>query len=118
MLLGSLVNTKDNPESQTLRNQIVGAHVRAIIMSSSADGLSQREHGVTRPVLECVKLPHSLAHLSEPSSAAAVLRGVPPPPSRAPDQAPPPHLLARLPGIPPAMILPWNCCSSITSLGL
>ncbi len=84
----------------------MGAHVRAIIMSSVVDPLSQRQHPVTNPVLERVKLPHSIADLSEPSSAAAVLRGVPPPPSRAPDQAPPAHLLARLPGTPPAMILP------------
>ena len=48
-------------------------------------------------------------HLSEPSSAAAVLRGVPPPPARAPENAPLMHLLARLLfGLAgaPAMILP------------
>lgn len=53
-------------------------------------------------------------------SLAAVLRGVPPPPGRAPENAPSTHLLARVLGLGPkaAMMLPLNCCSSCTSFGL
>ena len=53
-------------------------------------------------------------------SLAAVLRGVPPPPDRAPENAPSTHLLARVlgPGPRGTMRLPLNCCSSCTSFGL
>ena len=53
---------------------------------------------------------------------AAVLRGVPAPPSRLPEKAPPMHLLARLPAWaafePIARILPVKFWSSRDSFGL